>query len=96
MKTQNPHRNPGRGTERQVNARSFTPASAPAGHPGAAHPRFANAGDRDPEILPPEPASDNTDKERSWASKGKARRDRRDAFDDVEILPSWRGQYKKK
>jgi hypothetical protein len=25
-----------------------------------------------------------------------ARRDRRDPVDPVEILPSWRGQYKKK
>ena len=88
---------PGRGTERQVNARSFTPASAPAGSSrssaSGASPTLVTA---TPEILPPEPAADKTDKERSWASKGKARRDRRDAFDDVEILPSWRGQYKKK
>jgi len=45
-----------------------------------------------PEILPPrtiEVATDTT-------SAGTTRRDRRDAYDDVQILPSWRGQYKKK
>jgi uncharacterized protein involved in exopolysaccharide biosynthesis/Mrp family chromosome partitioning ATPase len=37
----------------------------------------------EPEFLPPKPEK-------------LARRDRRDAFDDVQILPSWRGQYKRK
>jgi uncharacterized protein involved in exopolysaccharide biosynthesis len=46
-----------------------------------------------PEILPPTPAAAARGKE----SKGNSdRRDRRDTFDDVEVLPSWRGQYKKR
>jgi hypothetical protein len=49
-----------------------------------------------PEFLPPKPLVETTDKERSKASAAKGRRDRRDSFDDVEILPSWRGQYKKR
>jgi hypothetical protein len=88
---------PGRETERQVNARSFAASSAPVSlsRSGESNtsPTLVTA---PPEILPPEPTSDKTDKGRSWSSKGKARRDRRDAYDDVEILPSWRGQYKKK
>lgn len=43
-----------------------------------------------PEILPPKSAAD-ADEERQ-----KDRRDRRDPYDDVAILPSWRGQYRKK
>jgi len=88
---------PSRGTERQGNARSFAPA------PAAVSPARSSASSASPtqvtatpEILPPEPTSDKTDKKNSWTSKGKARRDRRDSYDDVEILPSWRGQYKKK
>jgi hypothetical protein len=88
---------PGRGTERQANARSFTPTSAPASpsrsSASGASPTMVTA---TPEILPPEPTADKSDKERTWSSKGKGRRDRRDAYDDVDILPSWRGQYKKK
>jgi hypothetical protein len=51
-----------------------------------------------PEFLPPKPLVETTDREKDadWSTASAARRDRRDAFDDVEILPSWRGQYKKK
>jgi hypothetical protein len=88
---------PGRGTERQVFARTSAPAPAQISlsRSGASDdsPTLVTA---PPEILPPKPADENTGKGRSWASKGKARRDRRDAYDNVEILPSWRGQYKKK
>jgi hypothetical protein len=35
-----------------------------------------------PEFLPPKPEKP-------------IRRDRREVFDDVQILPSWRGQYRK-
>jgi hypothetical protein len=45
-----------------------------------------------PEFLPPQAAP----KGRQSDSDGAARRDRRDAYDEVEILPSWRGQYKRK
>jgi hypothetical protein len=87
---------PGKVPERQVNARSFAPAPAPVtpsrSSTSIASPTQVTA---QPEFLPPEPISDKSDKDRS-RSKGKASRDRRDSFDDVEILPSWRGQYKKK
>jgi hypothetical protein len=39
---------------------------------------------------------ERTDKEHVPAGNSTSRRDRREAYDDVEILPSWRGQYKKK
>ena len=88
---------PGRGTERQVGARPFAPVPSPVNSSrssaSGASPTQVTA---TPEILPPEPTADKSDKERSWSSKSKGRRDRRDAYDDVEILPSWRGQYKKK
>jgi hypothetical protein len=45
-----------------------------------------------PEFLPPQQES----KGRRSDSEGVNRRDRRDSYDDVEILPSWRGQYKRK
>jgi Mrp family chromosome partitioning ATPase/uncharacterized protein involved in exopolysaccharide biosynthesis len=45
-----------------------------------------------PEILPPRTIEVNTD----TTSAGTTRRDRREAFDDVQILPSWRGQYRKR
>ena len=46
----------------------------------------------EPEFLPPRPMVETTDGDKSET----ARRDRRDTFDDIAILPSWRGQYKKK
>ncbi len=49
-----------------------------------------------PEFLPPKPLLETTEKERFPQNSTKGRRDRRDTYDDVEILPSWRGQYKKK
>jgi len=52
-----------------------------------------------PEFLPPKPMVETTeaDSDRTWTGgTSAARRDRRDAYDDVDILPSWRGQYKKK
>ena len=48
-----------------------------------------------PEFLPPKPSEEAEGK---GAKKGSnaARRDRHESMDDVEILPSWRGQYKKR
>jgi len=48
-----------------------------------------------PEFLPPKPLVENTGKEHHRSGNGASRRDRRDTYDDVEILPSWRGQYKR-
>jgi uncharacterized protein involved in exopolysaccharide biosynthesis len=45
-----------------------------------------------PEFLPPKPPAEETTSE----PKGSGRRDRRDAYDDVDILPSWHGQYRKR
>jgi hypothetical protein len=48
-----------------------------------------------PEFLPPK---SDAEAEGKAAKKGSTptRQDRRDSADDVEILPSWRGQYKKR
>jgi len=48
-----------------------------------------------PEILPPTPPEEE-EKEQSRASKNTTHWDRRDADDDVDTLPSWHGQYKKR
>jgi hypothetical protein len=48
-----------------------------------------------PEILPPTPPEEE-DKEQPRTSKSESHHDRRDSFDDVDILPSWHGQYKKR
>jgi succinoglycan biosynthesis transport protein ExoP len=49
-----------------------------------------------PEILPPKTTSGSADSDQSRKGSTSDRRDRRDSYDDVEILPSWHGQYKKK
>ena len=48
-----------------------------------------------PEFLPPKPMVEKEENEHS-STHNNTRRDRRDTYDDVEILPSWRGQYKRK
>jgi uncharacterized protein involved in exopolysaccharide biosynthesis len=48
-----------------------------------------------PEILPPTPP-EKEDKEQSRTSKRESHNDHRDSYDDVDILPSWHGQYKKR
>jgi hypothetical protein len=49
-----------------------------------------------PEFLPPKIEVESADKDQSKAAKAANRHDRREAFDDVEILPSWHGQYRKR
>ena len=52
-----------------------------------------------PEFLPPGPKAEKAEKaekENLWQNDSAGHRDRRDAYDEVQILPSWRGQYKKK
>jgi hypothetical protein len=44
----------------------------------------------------PQASFESEEKEHAWADGENARRDRRDPVDPVQILPSWRGQYKKK
>ena len=48
-----------------------------------------------PEFLPPRPMVEKEEKEHP-STHASTRRDRRDTYDDVEVLPSWRGQYKRK
>jgi len=48
-----------------------------------------------PEFLPPK-ADVLVPARESKPSSKNDRRDRRETFDDVEVLPSWRGQYKKR
>lgn len=42
------------------------------------------------------PSGEGDERKAGWAHAVNTRRDRRDAYDGVQILPSWRGQYKKK
>jgi len=87
---------PSREAERYVYPRSFStpleqsPASRPS--PPSAFERQVVA---QPEFLPPRPPEDAPAKSEPKENAA-ARRDRRDNFDEVAILPSWRGQYKKK
>jgi len=48
-----------------------------------------------PEVLPPR-TIETAGRDESVDSDGTNRRDRRDNYDEVAILPSWRGQYRKK
>ncbi|MGB8260235.1 MAG: hypothetical protein WCE75_07780 [Terracidiphilus sp.] len=72
---------------------AFVPAFVPQPEPAV-----ASAGTStvhifaQPEFLPPRSASGD----REDGSQTAARRDRRESWDDVDILPSWRGQYKKR
>lgn len=49
-----------------------------------------------PEFLPPKAVVVMIDKEQERLDEHSVRRDRRDAYDDLQILPSWRGQYRKR
>lgn len=73
-----------------------TPASAPAPswkNEPSPSPTLVTA---PPEFLPPKPLVEKSEKEHSASASGTSRRDRRETYDDVEILPSWRGQYRRK
>jgi hypothetical protein len=73
-------------------AMALTPALATPAGSGAVKisPGLVTAA---PEFLPPRPTVEEA--ENSQPSRFKNRRDRQDDFDDVQILPSWRGQYRK-
>ena len=73
---------------------NYTPAPQPSSQRESAAPsRLVTA---PPEFLPPKPVVETSDEDQEWNNPTKGHRDRRDAYDDVEILPSWRGQYRKK
>lgn len=59
---------------------------------GGASPRLITA---PPEFLPPRPIVINVDREGVPAGESSTRQDRRAAYDNIQILPSKRGQYKK-
>jgi hypothetical protein len=50
----------------------------------------------EPEFLPPKSVVVMIDKEQERLDDNSVRRDRREAYDDLQILPSWRGQYRKR
>jgi len=59
---------------------------------GGASPRLITA---PPEFLPPRPIVINVDREGAPAGESSTRQDRRAPYDNIQILPSRRGQYKK-
>jgi len=59
---------------------------------GGASPRLVTA---PPEFLPPKPIAINAGRSDFHLGESHSRQDRRPAYDEVDILPSKRGQYKK-
>lgn len=74
----------------RVPPRSYTP------FPGTPAGEDRSATSPAQESLSPKALFESEEKEHVWMDGENARRDRRDPVDPVEILPSWRGQYKKK
>ena len=86
--------NAGRGKDLSILQHAFTTANEPvtASAEGAS-PKLVTA---QPEFLPPKPAAESNGTEGSGENHASHRRNRWDAGDDVAILPSRRGQYKRK
>ncbi len=78
-------------SQRPVSSRVFVPFPQPAPAASAAPGDVMTV----PELLPPKPAARSTGKRPARESEPGVRLDRRDADDEVAILPSWRGQYKR-
>ena len=83
--------------ERPVYAEPPTPMTTAASAPSSTGPASALV-TAQPEFLPPKPLVEITEKEPEPDPRPVAapRKNRRDSSDDVETLPSWRGQYRKK
>jgi len=87
--------------ERTVIARTFTPYVEPAPVPPAPVGAKA-AGDAPrevttlPEFLPPKEFVPVRERESARESTSPSRGDRRDAYDELQTLPSRRGQYKRR
>jgi hypothetical protein len=79
-------------TERTTFDRTSAQEEAAASDMGGAAPRLVTA---PPEFLPPKRIVGNGDREGAPVGESSTRKDRRAAFDGVQILPSRRGQYKK-
>lgn len=81
-----------RPSERPVYAEPYRPSAPASAEQGAAHSVTAN-----PEFLPPrtvaEPAEAESEQVRAIKQPRLARTDN---YDDIETLPSWRGQYRKR
>jgi hypothetical protein len=73
-----------------VPPRSYTP------FPGGPAAEDRSAAAPTQESQSPKASFESEEAEHAWADGDNARRDRRDPVDEVQILPSWRGQYKKK
>jgi len=74
----------------RVPPRAYTPLPrGPAGADRSAAPPAQ-------ESQSPKASFESEEKDHAWTDGENTRRDRRDPVDPVEILPSWRGQYKKK
>jgi uncharacterized protein involved in exopolysaccharide biosynthesis/Mrp family chromosome partitioning ATPase len=83
-----------RGAEHPLFARAFTPAPDPvSASMASAPPRLVTA---QPEFLPPKSHVDPADADGSGDDRSSNRRDRWSGQDEVGILPSRRGQYKRK
>jgi hypothetical protein len=83
-----------RGIERTLLVRTFEPAPEPvSASMASASPRLVTAL---PEFLPPKPDVDPADADNSGENGSSTRRDRWTGQDEVGILPSRRGQYKRK
>jgi hypothetical protein len=84
-----------RPAERPVYAEPLAPA-APAVHPEVGFdPALVTA---TPEFLPPRPMVESTEKEPEKEPRAPAapRKNHVDSSDEIETLPSWRGQYRKR
>jgi hypothetical protein len=81
--------------ERPAYTRPYTPIPQHAARKesDSASPTLVTA---PPEILPPQPMVEKTGKQHHTPSNSSSHFDFRDTYDDVEILPSWRGQYRRK
>jgi hypothetical protein len=81
--------------QRQVHTQPYAPMPQvpPRRESESASPTLVTA---PPEFLPPKPLEETAENEHRVNGKSTSRRDRRDTYDDVQILPSWRGQYKRK
>jgi hypothetical protein len=82
--------------QRPAFARPQPPISQAAPRWADAEPPSPTLVTAPPEFLPPRPLAEKEEKGRSTSSHSHSRRDRSETYDDVEILPSWRGQYKRK
>ena len=82
----------GRVAEHPVLARSPRPAPAPVASSGSS-PRFGTA---PPEVLPPAPIGETAGKGNAPAEESTFYGGRDSGYDEVQILPSRRGQYKGK